>query len=189
MKNKKVMMYVSIIFILLIIIGIGYLVYINLTGENEYNPIREYIPEEEITEEQLRKTNIELFFLNKETNILEKEIRSIDAKELLENPAKRIMELLIEGPNSDMHLRTIPEGTKINSIIIEKGIAIVDLSEEFIKDENLGKEKEEIIIESIKNSMAQLVEINSIKILIDGQYDKEFKDGNINFKENFIINN
>ena len=70
MKNKKIVMYISIVVILLIILGLGYLVYINITGEKENNQIKEYIPQEEITEEQLRMTNIELFFLNKNTNLL-----------------------------------------------------------------------------------------------------------------------
>lgn len=189
MKNRKIAMYISIIFILLIVIGLGYLVYINLTGDKEYNQISEYTPEEEITEEQLRKTNIDLFFLNKETNTLEKEIRTIDARELIENPAKKILELLIEGSSNNDYIKTIPEGTKINNIIIDKGVATIDFSEEFIAEENLGKEKEEIIIESIKKTMSQLVEINSIKIIINGESDKEFKDGCINFKEEFLINN
>ena len=60
MKNKKISMYISIIIIILIILGLGYLVYINVTGEKENNQIKEFIPEEEITDEQLRKTNIEL---------------------------------------------------------------------------------------------------------------------------------
>ena len=58
MKNKKIVMYISIVVILLIILGLGYLVYINITGEKENNQIKEYIPQEEITEEQLRMTNI-----------------------------------------------------------------------------------------------------------------------------------
>ena len=51
MKNKKISMYISIIIIILIILGLGYLVYINVTGEKENNQIKEFIPEEEITDE------------------------------------------------------------------------------------------------------------------------------------------
>lgn len=188
MKNKKVMMYISIVFILLIIIGLGYLVYINLAGEKQENEISEYIPQEEITDEQIRMTTIELFYLDKNTNTLEKEIRNIDAKELIDNPAKLIIEELLKDPNNENHVRIIPENSKLNSASINKGILYLDFSESFIEDETLGKEKESLILESIEKTMKQLVEINSIKILINGQENMEFADGEINFNEIIIIN-
>lgn len=187
MKNKKIGMYVVIVIIILIVLGLGYLVYINLTGEKEINEIMEYTPEEEITDEQIRMTNIELFFLDKENNIVEKEIRSIDAKKLLEEPAKLIIEELLKGPDNKNLFRLIPENTKINSAKIEKGILYLDFSEEFI-NQNIGEEKEHLLLESIKKSMEQLLEINSIKILINNQEDMKFNDSDINFSEEISIN-
>lgn len=189
MKDRKIFMYVVIIFIILFVIGIGYLIYINLTGEKQNNEISEFIPAEEITDEQLRMTNIELYFFNEEIGNLEKEIRTIDAKNLIENPAKVIIEELLKGPKNEFLSKIIPENTKLNSAKIEKGILYLDFSKEFIKEENLGKEKEELIINSIKKTMSQLVEINSIKILISGEENKSFKDEIINFNEEFLINN
>ena len=37
--------------------------------------------------------------------------------------------------------------------------------------------------------MSQLIEIKSIKILIEGQENMGFKDGGISFENEFIINN
>lgn len=183
MKNKKITMYIIIIFIILVIAGLGYLVYINLNKEDDINKIKEYTPQEEITELQMRMTNIEVYFLDKNTNNLEKEIRQIDAKELIENPAKRILEELLKGPNEDKNSRIIPNNTKINSVKIEKGILFLDFSNEFIEIECAGRENETLILESLKKTMGQLLEINSIKILINGQENMEFEDGEINFKE------
>lgn len=187
MKNKKIVMYISIVVILLIILGLGYLVYINITGEKENNQIKEYIPQEEITEEQLRMTNIELFFLNKNTNLLEKVVKSIDARDLIENPEKKIIEELLKGTNNENSLVIIPESTKLNNISIDKGVLYLDFSKDFIEVEDIEIEKN--IIESLKKTMSQLIEIKSIKILIEGQENMGFKDGGISFENEFIINN
>lgn len=187
MKNKKIVMYISIVVILLIILGLGYLVYINITGEKENNQIKEYIPQEEITEEQLRMTNIELFFLNKNTNLLEKVVKSIDARDLIENPEKKIIEELLKGTNNESSLVIIPESTKLNNISIDKGVLYLGFSKDFIEVEDIEIEKN--IIESLKKTMSQLIEIKSIKILIEGQENMGFKDGGISFENEFIINN
>ena len=71
MKKKKVFMYIVIILIILFVLGIGYLIYINLTMEKTNIEISEFIPAEEITDEQLRMTNIELYFFNEEIGELE----------------------------------------------------------------------------------------------------------------------
>lgn len=187
MKNRKFGMYIIILIIVLLVLGIGYLVYINLTGEEVNDKITEYIPEEEITDEQIRKTNIELFFWNQENNLLEKEIRSIDAKKLIEEPAKVIIEELLKGPNNKSLIKLIPENTKINNAKIEKGTLYIDFSEEFINS-NIGEDKEILLINSIKKSMEQLLEINSIKILINNQENMQFNDSEINFSEEIRIN-
>ena len=60
MKNKKIIMYVSIISIVIILVGVGYYI-LNNTKNN--NKVLEYIPEEEISKEQLRQTVVTLYFL------------------------------------------------------------------------------------------------------------------------------
>lgn len=187
MKNKKISMYITIIIIILIVLGLGYLVYININGEEENNQIKEFIPAEEITDEQLRKTNIELYYINKESNVLEKTIKQIDAKELIENPSRRILEELLKEINSENKVNIIPEGTKINNAYIEKGVLYIDFSEEFIKVEDTEREK--LIVEVLKKTMSQLMEVKSIKILINNEENCKFKAGEIDFKEEFIINN
>ena len=56
MNNKKIVMYVSILILILIVLGAGFLIYKN----NKKNKNQEYIPQEEITDEQLRQTIITL---------------------------------------------------------------------------------------------------------------------------------
>lgn len=183
MKNKKLIMYVIIIGLILFILGIGFLVINN--HKKEKSNIKEYIPEQEISDEQLRQTNIILYFYDSSTENLGTEIRQIDSKILLENPAKILIEFLIEGPQDKNLVRLIPENTKLINIELIKGILNINFSEEFINEPNLGKEKEEKIIKSILKTVTQLNEVKGIKILINGEEEREFSDGELNFEEIF----
>ena len=63
MNNKKIVMYVSILILILIVLGAGFLIYKN--NKKNKNKNQEYIPQEEITDEQLRQTIITLYFFTK----------------------------------------------------------------------------------------------------------------------------
>ena len=113
MKNKKIIIIFSVLFIILIV-G-GYFLIKNLRKDNieEQQIVEEYTPEEEISEEQSRQTIVSLYFTNKETKELEPEARLIDIKEILENPYEKIVNLLIEGPKDENKEAIFPENTKL----------------------------------------------------------------------------
>ena len=148
------------------------------------NEINEYIPQEEISEEQERQTLVTLFFQNSETMELMPEARLIDVKQLIEKPYETLVNLLIEGPKNDKLQLLIPEGTKLNTITKDKNTAIIDFSTEF-KNINLGKDQEEKIVYSIVNTLTELAEIDFVKILIDGQDGLAFEDEAVNFVNEF----
>ena len=182
--KKKIIMYIGIIFLILIIILIGYLVYIN--HHNNNTQIIEYTPEAEITDEQLRQTIVTLYFMNKETSNLMAEARQIDAKDLIENPYSTIINLLIQGPKNERLIKLIPEETILNNTKVEGDCLYIDFSEEFIENQNLGKEQEELIIKSIVNTVTELVEINSVIFTINGEENLEFPDGEVSFNKKYI---
>lgn len=188
MKKRKLLMYCIVILIILFILCIGFLI-INNRKKQKNEKISEYIPEKEITEEQLRSTNITLYFYSSEEKIVKPEIRKIDVKELLENPEKKLIEYLILGPKDKNLEKLIPEGTKVINVEKIKDILIINFSKEFIENQELGKEKEKNIIESILKTVCQLNEINGIKILIEGDENKAFPDNHLNFQKIFEINN
>lgn len=185
MKNKKIIMYVGIILIVIILIGVGYLIINNIKNKNK-NIISEYTPQEEITEEQLRQTVITLYFLNSEDYKLAPEARQIDAKKLLDNPYEVLINLLLEGPKNDKLLKLIPENTKLNSAQVKDDILYIDFSEDFIKEQSLGKEQEEIILKSIVNTVTELTEIDKVAFLINGEKDKGFPDRGVMFDKIFV---
>lgn len=186
MKNKKIIMYVSIVLIVLILIGIGYLIYNKVKKKQENIRYDNYTPEEEITEEQLRQTVVTLYFLNPETAELTPEARQIDAKELIDNPYELLINLLIEGPKNEQLVKLIPENTKLNNAQIKENILYIDFSEDFIKEQNLGKEQEELILQSIVNTVTELTEVNKVAFLIDGKEDKGYPDEGVIFNKVFI---
>ena len=151
--NGKKLFFIAVI-LLIIILLIAVWSYIN--GDEEViNDVQEIVPSEEITDEQLRNTSISLYFVNKETGEIEVESRTI-------------------GCSGEL---------KINKIEINKNCAIVDFSEEFLKktnDENISELK---IIYCVVDTLTELTEIDSVKILINGQENIYF--GNINLSEEY----
>ena len=179
--NKKIILLI-IIGLILIGLGVWYFFFYNL---REQTSVNEIIPEEEISEEQMRQTIVSLYFYNEESQTLMPEGRLIDVKELVEEPYKKLMELLIEGPQNSSLSKTIPDGTKINKIELKGDTLYLDLSKEFIENHSGGEIKESSTIYSIVNTMTNLTEVNAVKILIDGEENKAFKDNKIKFDNLF----
>lgn len=177
--NKWLKIGLIIILIAIIIVIMFFLL------RKQEKTLEEYTPEEEISQEELRKTIVTLYFQNKETKQLQAEPRLIDSKELLKEPYKKLLVLLIEGPKNDLLEGTIPKDTKINSIQLDKDTLIIDLSEEFTKLD-LQKTEEANVIYSIVNTLTELKEVTSIKILIDGEENKKIENGNISFNNEFV---
>lgn len=173
---------ITISIIICLIIGSIFGVYYFFTKEKD-EEIIEYTPQEEISEEQMRQTMVSLYFKSGEEIV--PEARLIDVKELLENPYKEILEMLIEGPKNSSLEKTIPEGTKINKIQKQADILIIDFSEEFIKNHKNGEIQEKITVNSIVNTITELTEINGVKITINGEENKSFNDEKIRFNKIF----
>ncbi len=182
--NKKVVIAVIIVVLILLILGVWYFLFYHKNNEAEVNEI---IPEEEISEEQMRQTIVSLYFYNETTQSLVPEGRLIDAKELLEEPYVKLMELLIEGPQNNSLTGTIPEGTRVNKAERKGDILYLDLSKEFIENHSGGETQESSTIYSIVNTMTNLTEVNAVKILIDGEENKAFNDNLIKFDAPFVV--
>ena len=177
MKNKKIIIIFSVLLIILIVGGYFLISYLRKNkAEEEQQIVEEYTPQEEISEEQSRQTIVSLYFLNKETKELEPEARLVDIKEILENPYEKIVNLLIEGPKDENKERIIPENTKLLSSQLEGDCLTITFSSDFLNYDKTDEKAKENLINSIVNTLTQLNEVNSIKILIDGAENEEFND-------------
>ena len=108
--------------------------------------------------------------------------------ELIENPYTTIVNLLIEGPKNENHEKTIPDGTTLLNVTLEGDVLKLDFSQEFVNNHIGGKEEEQNTINSLVNTLTELTEVNSIKILINGEENKSFNDGKLDFTNNFTRN-
>lgn len=170
MKNKKV--FIIFIILLLIILIAGYFT-INYLKNKNNDTQEEYIPEQEITEEQLRQTIVSLYFSGKETNELQPEARIIDIKEIINNPYEKLINLLMEGPKNEKLNKIIPDNTKLLKNYLEGDCVVLDFSSEFL---NYNKDDKSILVDSIVNTLTELTEVNRVKILIDGNENGEFNE-------------
>ena len=164
--KKKVIITVCIIVLIVILIALS----ISTEVVNNVENIPEIQPEEEISEEENRQTTIVLYFEDSTSGILAKEQRKVDSKELIDDPYKYVLELLLKGPEIEDLLNPIPEETKINEIKFEKGIVYVDLSKEFLNASGTNA------IYSIVNTLSEFTEVDGVKITIDGEEKEGLKN-------------
>ena len=171
MKNKKIIIFFSVLLIIILIGGYSAIKYVK---QKQMQTIAdEYIPQEEITEQQYRQTIVSLYFLDKESNKIVPEARLVDIKEIINNPYDKLMELLIDGPKNDKNEVLMPEGTKIVKTYTDGDCVILDFSTEFL---NYKKENKNNLIDSIVNTLTELTEINKVKIIINGNNNEEFNE-------------
>ena len=164
--KKKVIITVCIIVLIVILVALS----ISTEVVNNVENIPEIQPEEEISEEENRQTTIVLYFEDSTSGILAKEQRKVDSKELIDDPYKYVLELLLKGPEIEDLLNPIPEETKINEIKFEKGIVYVDLSKEFLNASGTNA------IYSIVNTLSEFTEVDGVKITIDGEEREGLKN-------------
>ena len=161
MKNKKILIIFICLFILLLI-G-GYITIKFVKSQNEETVVEEYVPEQEITEEQLRQTIVSLYFLDSQTNELVPEARLLDIKDMIANPYEKLVNLLIEGPKNEKNKKLLPENTKLLQNYLEGDCLVLDFSSEILNYNKEKKKKKNNLINSIVKTLTQLTEIKNYK--------------------------
>lgn len=164
-NNKKINIKLNkkIIFSIIIAIGILMIIICNFSTEvlNNVENMSEIQPQEEENNED---TNLKLYYIDKTSGILTIENKKIKIKELIDQPYKKVLELLISGPEDNNKLiNEIPKDTKINKIELKKGTLQIDLSKSFLNSKGTNA------IYQIVNTMTEFNEIYNIKFLIDGE--------------------
>lgn len=175
MKSKKIIIIFSILLII-ILLG-GFLTIKHVKNKQQENMLSgEYVPQEEISENQMRETIVSLFFLDKETKKLEPEARLVDIKEIINDPSDKLVQLLIEGPKNIKNEKIIPDGTKLNKSYMDNDCVVLDFTKEILNYNKIEEKGKENLINSLVNTLTQLTEVNNVKILIDGNENEEFNE-------------
>lgn len=166
--------------IIIAIILVGVFIYFNVSVETEYTP------EAEIAEEENRNAVISLYFQNKETKELQVETRYVDSKNLLNNPYSMLINLLLEGTSLETLESPIPKETKLIGTMLENDCLVVNLSKEFIENQSGDATIKMNSIYSIVNTVTELKEVSSVKILIEGEENRCFEADGIKFDNAFV---
>ena len=117
---------------------------------------------------QLRTSSVEakVFFANRNATKVVAELRSLPGQQA--TPTDLIL-ALIKGPTTENLLPTLPEGTKLLGITIDRGTAHVDFSPEIRDNHSGGTAAELMTVYSIVATLAELEEANNVQFLIQGQ--------------------
>lgn len=118
---------------------------------------------------------VTLYFANKDRTKLVPEKRVITLN-MTDTLPTAIVRALIDGPQEEDHYATIPEGTRINDILIEDRVCYIDLSEEFQINHVGGETEEKLTIYSIVDSLETISGFDYIQILIDGKRVTYYKN-------------
>ena len=175
MKNKKIL-FLLICVLVIILVSLFFIVKkFNTNQTVEENSIyNDYIPEEEISSEQMRETIVTLYFVNSNQD-LKSEGKRIDSATLLENPYKTLVELLLAGPQTEGFVKIFPENTQIlDTSLGDNNCVTLNFSEELLNFENDNQKYS--IINCLLNTLTQLNEVNSIKILVNNNSCEEFDE-------------
>ena len=174
MKNKKIIVLFIALFIIILVIGFLMINYFK--NKQEETGVEEYVPEEEITEDQFRQTIVSLYFVNKDTNKISPEARLVDIREVVNNPYEKLVSLLIEGPKNETLKKVIPDNTRVLKTFLENDCVTIDFSSEFLNYDKEDKDLKYNMINTIVNTLTELTEVDSVKFLIDGQINSDFAE-------------
>ena len=94
----------------------------------------------------------------------------------MNTPYDKLVNMLIEGPKNEKYMKLIPENTKLNQTYKEKDIVYLDFSSEFLNYNKEDVTAKKNMIDSLVKTLTQLTEVNSVKILIDGEENEEFNE-------------
>ena len=122
-----------------------------------------YRPNAEATE---REYTCHLYFTDAEQRYLIPTVRKVVASE---NLPIYILYQLLEGPQEEGLVATMPKSTRLLEFRLENGIATVDFSDEFVSNRPRTALSERMTLYSIVNSLTELDDINGVRILVEGE--------------------
>jgi hypothetical protein len=138
---------------------------------------------------KLAKVRTHLYFLGPNHRFLKAEERTVVQQDVVVERARGIVYALIEGPEGDEYLPTVPPETRLLALYVtEDGIAYVDFDKAISGKHPGGSLSELFTIFSIVNTLAlNIPEIEAVKILIEGR-EAETLAGHIDIRFPFWPN-
>lgn len=125
----------------------------------------EYVPEVEASSESLRKTNVSLYFKNKQSNLIDKVNILIDSKKLIKDPYNEILTMLINDHEDENLVSVFPENCIYPEVTFDNGTVKVDFKGDTrLLDENVNIDE---IKKVLKDSLKQFNEVENVVLLVN----------------------
>lgn len=169
--KKKFFIFIFIFLMIFIILISTYIIY-NKKNNDKLKKYQnnEYQPEEEFPETGNYDTSISLYLIDPTSGILTDKNIVLDARKLIDNPYKYIINLLINPPDNLKMQSAIAKGTKVNNCVMDKGVLTVDFSSEFLNSTGTNS------VYSIVNTLSQFNEVDGVIIKINGEENNQLKE-------------
>ena len=125
----------------------------------------EYVPEVEASSESLRKTNVSLYFKNKQSNLIDKVNVLIDSKKLIKDPYNEILTMLINDHEDENLVSVFPENCIYPEVTFDNGTVKVDFKGDTrLLDENVNIDE---IKKVLNDSLKQFNEVENVVLLVN----------------------
>ena len=125
----------------------------------------EYVPEVEASSESLRKTNVSLYFKNKQSNLIDKVNILIDSKKLIKDPYNEILTMLINDHEDENLVSVFPENCIYPEVTFDNGTVKVDFKGDTrLLDENVNIDE---IKKVLNDSLKQFNEVENVVLLVN----------------------
>jgi spore germination protein GerM len=158
-------------------------------GEQSSQPTSSTMTTVEKTAKEGEKTVLTLFFADSQGSKLVAEKRFIQktAAKNVNEAAQIAMKELFKGPISGTLTSPFPKDVKSPTVKVNKNIATVDLSKDFVQKHPGGSSGESLTIFAIVNTLTTVEGVNEVSFTIDGKKATEFK-GHLDISKPFKKN-
>ncbi len=163
-----------------LVLAVALVLVLSGCNKNNFPVISENQPLQTVTETEseenasIRYIETKLYFPDEEALKLHGESRQVraDMSDCLK--ARKILEMLFDGPQSENLCPSLRGSCCVNSIEIADRICTVDVAQAFVENNTGGSAQESFAIGSIVNSLCELDSVERVKINIDGNENAEF---------------
>jgi germination protein M len=134
-------------------------------GDN--STVEENNADENQSEEETKsgEVTINVYYADSMGEYLVGEARVVSSENKYVDALNELMKL----PINNSLIQLIPDGTKINSVSVEDGLAKVDFSKEFVENRFQSDTVDILLVYSIVNTLTEFPEVNSVSFYIDGE--------------------
>jgi hypothetical protein len=109
-----------------------------------------------------------------------------------DTPALTTLEALFAGPSPEEmragYRTLLPKNLQVRRMHVEKGILLIDLSRDFLYNQNLGREGSILQIYQMVNSMTGFPTVQAVRFFVEGQSHATLGGDGIPFSQNFRYN-